>query len=206
MDKWVVVLEASEERSDPPLDPVTLKLLLSELATFDPTALYAPDRYALQLLLPAASPSDALSEGTERWRRAVGRVGLREWQLVRAEVKTLAELDSEHLVDQEEVPPVLNADAVAVHAAHHATRQLLRIRSAAEVPPIIWSLISRLGGHVVPKAIDDPSALSISMPFGELRHMAPAAEPLSVARLHIEEILPPFIEDAQRVVSLIDRR
>jgi hypothetical protein len=93
--EWVVVLEAADTASAGGISYDAVHRLLIQLVGHDPTGLYAPDRYAVQLVLPTGRPGRALDTAQELWEDAVAACGLPQWELVRAEVKTIGELRAE---------------------------------------------------------------------------------------------------------------
>lgn len=95
VDVWVVLIEAADNQSTGRVTYESVQRLLGELASHRPSGLYAPDRYAVQLVVQTARPTNALNQAVRAWEEAVGSCGLPPWPLVRAEVKTLAELESE---------------------------------------------------------------------------------------------------------------
>src|SRR5207253_20434 len=129
----------------------------------------SPDRYAVQLTVRGDGPEPALIESIHRWRLAVAGAGLPPWPLVRAEVKTPAELEAEN---QAEAAPLLPAtmsvtvDAEALEAAYQATRALLGATSDHDARVIIATLIYRLGGAVVPASRRPPDAVPLDLGVG----------------------------------------
>ena len=95
---WVVLLEA-ERRADKGIDESMLRRLLSAVADAQPRTLHSDDRYALQLCVEAASPTEAFQWAVERWQEATRHVGLPDWALVRVETLTYAEFERECLAD-----------------------------------------------------------------------------------------------------------
>lgn len=93
--QWIVLLEAADTNGGSTIDPTSFDRLLSSWARSAPTALYSPHRYALQLPMTAADPPIALSSAISRWKDALRRSGLPEWDLVRAEILTPDELEQE---------------------------------------------------------------------------------------------------------------
>jgi diguanylate cyclase (GGDEF)-like protein len=93
--QWIVLLEAADTNGGSTIDPASFDRLLSSWARSAPTALYSPNRYALQLPMTAADPPIALSSAISRWKDALRRSGLPEWELVRAEIMTPDELEQE---------------------------------------------------------------------------------------------------------------
>ncbi|MFN2608564.1 MAG: hypothetical protein ABR511_11850 [Acidimicrobiales bacterium] len=94
-----------------------------------------------------------------------------------------------------------SSDHEAVLLALRATSALVASTSAAQVVDILGALVGDLGGTVVPAAAEDPWALPVDLSFGESPPLLPAAEPRSVARLRLEELLPGVVEDARRMVA-----
>jgi hypothetical protein len=88
---------------------------------------------------------------------------------------------------------------------HQATRALLQIGSAREAVRILVAVVEQLGAEAVPAHLAGDSALPIDLSFGEVEPLLPVAEPLSVARLRLEEVLPGLVEDARRMVALVRR-
>jgi hypothetical protein len=142
--------------------------------------------------------------GVGRFHLAVSASGLPTWPLVRAEVKTPAELEAELRAEEAPLfPPMgtLTVDAEALGAAYQATRAILSALSEKEVTVILATLVHRLGGAVVPACRRHPGALAIELTFGEGDALVAAADPVSIARLHLEELLPAVVDDARALVQ-----
>ena len=90
--EWTVLLEAADEGGMSTIEPECFRRLVGSWATPAPTTLYSPNRYALQVTLPAADAPTALTLALSLWRDALRRSALPAWDLVRAEVLTPAEL------------------------------------------------------------------------------------------------------------------
>ncbi|MDQ3642908.1 MAG: MerR family transcriptional regulator [Actinomycetota bacterium] len=103
------------------------------------------------------------------------------------------------------VPLSAGLDAGALEAAYSATRALLRIRRPAQAVRILIRLVEELGGEVVDAAHAPPDALPLDISFGERAPLLPVAEPFSLARLHLERVLPTVLDDARHMV-LVTRR
>jgi hypothetical protein len=74
----------------------TVEAALAALGDRYPSALHAPDRCAVQFVVEDADgPDAALVDGVAAWRRAVRAAGFPHGELLRAEVKTPAELVAE---------------------------------------------------------------------------------------------------------------
>jgi hypothetical protein len=186
---WIVLLEATF--SGPDLELEQVEALLARLADNYPSALYAPDRCAVQFLVGGGEPHDALAQGIGLWRDAVRNVRFPDGELVRAEVKTPAELAAEP------------ADEQALALAHETTRKLLRVTSSREAVSVLQALVRKLGGTVLAQDPSDPRTLDVDLSLGEGEPIVPAADPYSVARLCLEEVVPDAVEDARRVVALL---
>jgi DNA-binding transcriptional MerR regulator len=92
-----------------------------------------------------------------------------------------------------------------LQATHQATRALLYITSAREATEILVAAVHRLGGSTIPASQADSWALPIDLSFGEGEPLLPVAEPLSLARMQLEQVLPGLVEDARRAVLLLRR-
>jgi diguanylate cyclase (GGDEF)-like protein len=82
-------------------------------------------------------------------------------------------------------------------AVHEATRALLSATDPAEIVPLLVALVRELGGDVVPAGLDPPDAMRIDLGLGEVPPLLPVAPKLSIARLHLETLLPSIVEDAR---------
>jgi hypothetical protein len=82
---------------------------------------------------------------------------------------------------------------------------LLYITSAREATEILAAAVQRLGGSTTPASQADSSALPIDLSFGEGEPILPTAEPFSLARMQLEQMLPELVEDARRAVQLLRR-
>jgi hypothetical protein len=207
--EWVVLLEAAPgESAGAALELTALEDFLGALADCGPSALYAADRYAVQLALAGPDPHGVLGEGVRRWRAAVTEAGLPPWELVRAEVKTVAEHEAENRAER---PPVLpsamtvTVDAEALEAAYRATRALVGAETVQDIRVILATLVYSLGGAVVPSSRPDPDAVPVDLGFGEPDPMVAVADSYSIARLRLEELLPLVMEDARAMVARLRR-
>lgn len=202
-NEWVVLVEA--ERVDAPsvLTLEHLDRLLELLEEHCPTGLWSPDRYALQIIVPATSPEEALLTGLAEWRSAVARLDLPEWRLVRVEVKTPAELEAEHRASVCDAGPSGPSSQEALRAAYLATRRLVAAKSRREVAEVLAALAMTLGATIVKTDALHPFTLPLDL-SADGRGVRPIVEPLSLARLDLEEVLPAVMLDAARVLRLLD--
>ena len=103
-------------------------------------------------------------------------------------------------------PPVPQVDAAALRAAYRATRALLAIRRPGDAVDVLVALVEELGGSVVEADRAGPDALPLDVSLGDRAPLLPVADPYSVARLHLERVLPTVVEDARRAAALVARR
>jgi DNA-binding transcriptional MerR regulator len=96
-------------------------------------------------------------------------------------------------------------DGELLETLHQATRGLLYITSAREATEVLTAAVRRLGGSTIPAEGADSRALPIDLSFGDGEPILPVAEPLSLARMHLEQALPGLVEDARRAVQLLRR-
>ena len=96
-------------------------------------------------------------------------------------------------------------DREVLETVHQATRGLLYITSAREATEILAAAVRRLGGATIPASQADSSALPVDLSFGDGEPILPVAEPLSLARMQLEQVLPGLVEDARRAVQLLRR-
>src|SRR5438270_1380334 len=195
-DEWIVLLEVSLDRVAR-VDAGDVERLLVALTDWYPSALHAPDRYALQLVVPAATPDLALTTGLDLWRAAAVRAGLPRCPVVRAEVKTPAELAAEH--DHELTAPATDAavDGDAMAAAYHTMRRLFDVVRPAEVLAALLDFVHDLGATVAPAADRRRDAVPVDLSFGHAPPLVPVAKAGTRARRRVDELLPAIVEDAR---------
>jgi diguanylate cyclase (GGDEF)-like protein/PAS domain S-box-containing protein len=92
-------------------------------------------------------------------------------------------------------------DEPTLAAAFRATRALLGVVCAEHAVGIAIDLIRDLGGRTAPARAAGPYALDIDLSLGEGERLLPVAEPLSVVRERIEQVLPSFLADAEAVLA-----
>jgi DNA-binding transcriptional MerR regulator len=97
------------------------------------------------------------------------------------------------------------SDWELLETVHQATRSLLYITRAREATEILIAAVHRLGGSTVPADRADSWALPIDLSFGDGEPILPVAEPYSLARMQLEQVLPGLVEDARRAVQLLRR-
>jgi DNA-binding transcriptional MerR regulator len=92
-----------------------------------------------------------------------------------------------------------------LETVHQATRALLYITSVREVTEILAAAVHRLGGQTTPAGQADSWALPIDLSFGDGEPILPVAEPFTLVRMQLEQVLPGLVEDARRAVQLLRR-
>lgn len=91
-------------------------------------------------------------------------------------------------------------DATAVRLA--ATRALLTATTPQDVTLVVATLVHDLGGGLLPARLDPRStALPLDVSLGLSEPMVPWAEPVSLAAMRLESVLPGFLEDARSVLG-----
>lgn len=93
LDEWVIVLEFVAGSAGSAIDYDAVRDVVDELRAWQPTGLFAPDRYALQFRVPADRPMAALRRALARHCRAVDSIGAPTAALARVEVLTPAEFE-----------------------------------------------------------------------------------------------------------------
>ena len=208
--EWAVVLEASlsatpgETRGS--LDPDRPR---APPGGSSDRPLPDADRYVVRLLVGAEGPLQALRIARRRWEVASGEAGPGRWELIRTEIKAVAELAEElrppRGVGEARVWTFSTdpGDEEAARLAYDATRQLLWIESPSEAGPVLASLLTRLGGRLALAA--DADALPFDLPIAAAEAVRPAAPRGSAARRRLISIMPAVSADAARAVRLAER-
>jgi GGDEF domain-containing protein len=97
------------------------------------------------------------------------------------------------------------ADEQALLPLLAATRALLTADDPRQVAAVVATLVHDLGGALLPARLveDGPLPLDVSLGTGE--PLLPWADPVSLAALRLEAVLPGFVEDARTVVDRLRR-
>src|ERR1700704_1556676 len=200
-EEWVVVLEVlADADADAGVAPADLERLLECLAEHYPSALHADDRYALQLVVAAPCPDEALGDALHLWRRAVRCCDLTPTRGVRAEVKTPAELAAEYEGDQQlAFIGSAQIDGTAILAAYWAARRLVAASLPAEVTAVLLDFVHDLGGSVAPAETRSADAIPVDISLGYGPPVTAVARD-EVSRRRLEELLPVLVEDARTAV------
>jgi GGDEF domain-containing protein len=100
-------------------------------------------------------------------------------------------------------------DPDALRAELAATQALVRAESAAEVGAVVLTLVRDLGGGLIPARYADPATvIPLDVSLGMAEPLLPWADPVSVAAMRLNAVLPEFLEAARLVLSRLqgDRR
>ena len=101
--------------------------------------------------------------------------------------------------------PAAEGEGRALTAAYAATRSLLRVSSPREAVVLLREFVEAVGAEAVTADEAGPDALPLDISLGEGTPVLPVAEPLSLARMQLEALLPPLVDDARLVVNRLRR-
>lgn len=207
MGDWVVVLEFSASRGEGPFELTVVQALVERLREWHPSGLYNPDRYAVQLHIPAVGADEALRIATMYHEHAVYAVGANA-AFTRAEVLTLAEFEESwhEAAASGTGVPAGTAQALISIEVYEATRALLTASTPSEVTDVLVKFVLAVGGRVnvgEPRHVPGMVSLDLSITPDEKLHAM--AESFSVSGLIIERWLPPLVDDAKRTLVLLER-
>lgn len=181
-------------------DPQSVRTVLEGLADLDPVALCQPDRCAIQVSVARADPGATLAEALRRYRSVAARTGLGCWDLVRIELLTPCELHAgwDAFDKDPAVQELLGAMAVGSDDDHvlEAERTLLAVTSPEEARAVVSRLVRQLGGAVVEARLQDEWTLPFDISFGVGRPVVAIAEPWTISRIRLEEVLPAMVDMA----------
>jgi DNA-binding transcriptional MerR regulator len=112
----------------------------------------------------------------------------------------------EHPAAEEQLPAPAPADHLSIDVealliCHRALRRLLRIVTAREAVEVVVALVEEVGGEVGPLRPDEDSPLDVDLSLGEGEPIFPRAEPLTLARMRLEAILPWLVDDAGHLAA-----
>ncbi|MDQ1416851.1 MAG: hypothetical protein QOF81_2464 [Acidimicrobiaceae bacterium] len=198
--EWVVVLEFVPPSPREPFAYCAIHALVEEMWAWSPAALFSTDRYALQLRIVAARPSEALRCGLDLHDRAVLAVGLRHPVLVRTEVLTGPEFDNQWDRAEAAAAPVNQGitDTVLSNDTYLATRALLQSSTTSELTEVLVSFVRAVGGQVRSgpcQAAPGELAVDLTVADGPTCHAV--VDSVSVSGLIIEQSLPALVADAR---------
>lgn len=207
MGDWVVVLEFSAFRGERPFELGVVQALIERLREWHPSGLYNPDRYAVQLHVPAVAADEALRIAASYHEQAVHAVGATA-AFTRAEVLTLGEFEEtwhDTAGAGASLPSGGAAQALISIEVYEATRALLGAATPSEVVDVLVRFVLAVGGRVnVGQQRHVPGMVSVDLSISPGEQLHAMAESFSVAGLIIERWLPPLIDDAKRTLVLLE--
>lgn len=109
--------------------------------------------------------------------------------------------DEEGEDDDRPVPELGLGDAAAAAALVAALRMIVRAHTGDEVAVAVARFVRRLGGRPTPAADDPRDVIPLDIALGTGPPLLAVADPMSVARMRLEQYLPSLVEDARAAVS-----
>lgn len=97
----------------------------------------------------------------------------------------------------------LAAQLQALEAVVAAQRALVSATAPGEITTALVRLVEELGGEVVPAHLDGEAAVPVDLTLGWAPALVPAAAPGTPARQRIEVVIPDIVEQARRVLQLV---
>lgn len=97
--------------------------------------------------------------------------------------------------------PLAEVDPEAVRAAFDTARAMLRAGSPGEVRDALVALVRHCGASTGPAATQDDDVIPVDLSFGAGPPLLPRAAPASVARMRLEALLPPLVEDGRTLIN-----
>ncbi len=193
----------------PVLDLVMIDRLVEHLAPWRATAIYNPDRYALQVVVDGDGPQSALAAASLAHAEAVRTLGIPQWQTIRVEAMTLAELARSWEVLPPN-PPLLPKRVWEICPSftirmYEVGRLMVRATSVDELSRVLARFVYESGGWTLSPGDAMDKRLPIDLSLGVGEPLLPAAEPLSSGRLLLEDALPTLVDDARVLADRLRR-
>jgi hypothetical protein len=98
----------------------------------------------------------------------------------------------------------LHVDDEALSILRGTLLELASCETAAEATDALLRLVVRLGGRVVPARLVDDQIIPLDLTLGTAPPLVTEAEPYSMARWRLEQILPLAIDTARRIVEAVE--
>ncbi len=208
MTDWAVVIECTSP-GQPPLDLTVIDRLVEHLSQWRATALYNPDRYALQVVVDSDDPRSALGSASQVHNEAIRTLDMPRWPIVRIEAMTLAELARswEVLVPNPSLLPkrVWEICPSFTVRMYEIGRLLVRATTIEELSGLLVRFVHESGGWTPEPDQDRHKLLPIDLSLGTGAPVLLAAEPMSSGRLLLEDALPTLVEDAKLLANRLHR-
>jgi hypothetical protein len=190
--EWIAVLEFARPDRGQLIAVDDVSSLLDELREWDALALISPDRYTVQLRVPARTPYDALRSALACHHDAARTARLPAATLQHAEIVTAEVLGPN-------VSPTPRS--VLCHEVYTATRRLVAATTPAELADTVASCVTAIGGRVRrgrAPGVAGNVELDVSIQGDQSVHAT--AEALSVTGLIMEHSMPTLIDDARHAL------
>jgi hypothetical protein len=200
LDDWVVVIEATTGGGRDCFDFGMVQELLAWLQAWQPSGLFNPDRYAIQLHVTAVAPDEALRCAVTYHEQGIEAVGLTRSNLARAEVLTLEEFESAHihyLAPPSEPAPAPQSGLIS-NELYRAARALLRVKTPADATSLLVEFVTAVGGSVnVGPYQPVPGMIAVDISVVESEPMYAVTDQVSVAGMIFEQSLAQLVGDAR---------
>ena len=204
LEDWVIVLEFVPGRAGSAIDYDAVHDVVDELRAWQPMALFAPDRYALQLRVAADRPLAALQRSLALHHRAVVSVGAPAAALARVEILTVAEFDRQWDEFSGRRAAAAPDSAVLSNDVYWATRRLLRATTPSQVTDILVGCVLAVGGEIDVAAPDGrPDKVVVDLTTDECQPLYATADAVSVPGLIVEQSVPALVADSRAVVARV---
>jgi hypothetical protein len=202
MDEYIIVVEYQAGGSEQAVEYDVVDALVEELRDWHPAALFSPERYALQLHVPAVGPTDALRQGLALHDRAVRGLGMPEPVLARIEVLTGREFDSQWRDDvHERLTLPGDRGTVLANELYWATRALLRANNASALTDVLVDFVTSVGGQVQDRCPETSDQVVIDVSLEDDGSLFATAERVSVAGMILAFSLAALVADARTVLG-----
>ncbi len=209
---WVVLIEYTPDLGAEGVTFEAVQQLVARLRTrVAASALYCPDRYALQLTVEAGSASSAITAALALHDAAARREITPGWSLAMAEVHTAEKFEramhEDLRVTGERSGVDLDGASEAI-AAHHAFQRIHLVATIVDAASVLADFVSAVGAHieVARERRDDESPGVDSIPYdlslGCSSPVMAIAQPGTTARLVLDCWLPTLIAQAERQLHI----
>jgi len=200
MTSWFVVIELRMGTGAPMEgDPEAVQALLQGLPGTNPVALCQPDRCAVQVCIAEPEPQAALAAALAGFSSAAASSVLATWELARIELLTPQELEDgwdQLLCEPEGRELIESLDGDPDDDVRQAEVAIDRLTRPDEARDVIARLVHRLGGGVVSGRPDDDWTLPVDISFGAGEPSVAIAEPWTVSRIRLEQVLTQLVDRA----------
>ncbi len=193
-----MVLEYQPGAPEPSIGSGLVRAVVDDLQAWQPAALVASDRYALQLHVAARGPAEALRQALELHDGAVSHLQGRRPTMARVEVLTAREFESQWEQPLLATPAQTSGGQVLSNELYWSTRALLRATTAAELSDVVTGFVTAVGGQIhreAPRALPGQVVFDLSLPDGGAAFAV--VERVSVAAMILETCLATLVADAR---------